>query len=151
MFLIRALTICACAGLTAAATAPVLTYSTYLRDAFTPNAIAMDSAGSVYLAGSAVIDPVTQGKVGFVAKLNPQTGQYLYQSILNGQANQVVNAIALDAAGNAYVAGTDSSQGLQQSFVAKIDPNGDIQFLTPLGGSPRNILIWLRHGCRRQP
>ena len=135
MFLVRAITLCACAGLTAAATAPVLTYSTYLRDAFTPNAIAMDSAGNVYLAGSAVIDSVTQGKVAFVAKLNPQTGQYLYQSILNGQANQVVNAIAVDAAGNAYVAGTDSNQGLQQSFVAKVDPNGDILFLTPLGGS----------------
>jgi uncharacterized protein (TIGR03437 family) len=135
MFLIRALTLCACAWLTAAATAPVLIYSTYLRDAFTPNAIAMDSAGNVYLAGSAVIDPVTQGKVAFVAKLNPQTGQYLYQSILNGQANQVVNAIALDAAGNAYVSGTDSSQSIQQSFVAKIDPSGDILFLTPLGSS----------------
>ena len=134
MFLVRALALCACAGLTAAATAPVLTYSTYLRDAFTPTAIAMDSAGNVYLAGSAVIDPVTQAKVGFVAKLNPPTGEYLYQSILNGQT-QVVNAMVLDAAGNAYVAGTDSIQGTQQSFVAKIDSNGDILFLTPLGGS----------------
>ena len=63
---------------------------------------ATDSSGNRYLAGSAVIDPLTQGKTGFVVKLNPQSGQYIYQSILNGQVNQVVNAIAADAAGNAY-------------------------------------------------
>jgi hypothetical protein len=35
-----------------AATIPVLTYSTYLRDSFTPEAIATDSAGNIYVAGT---------------------------------------------------------------------------------------------------
>ena len=34
------------ASAASAATFPVLTYSTYLRDSFTPNAIATDSAGT---------------------------------------------------------------------------------------------------------
>jgi len=40
----------------AALTAPALVYSTYLRDSFTPNAIATDSAGNIYLAGSAIVN-----------------------------------------------------------------------------------------------
>jgi uncharacterized protein (TIGR03437 family) len=136
MLLIRALALCAWTGVAIAATAPVLTYSTYLRDAFVPNAIATDSSGNIYLAGSAVIDPATQGKAGFVVKLNPQSGQYIYQSFLNGQANQIVNAIAVDESGNAYVAGTNAnSGGMEQSFVAKLNSNGDLLFSTPIGGS----------------
>ncbi len=133
---IRTLTLCAWTGIAVAATVPVLTYSTYLRDSFTPNAIATDSSGNIYLAGSAVIDPATKGKAGFVMKVNPQSGQYIYQSFLNGQASQVVNAIAVDSSGNAYVAGTNANGASgEQSFVAKLDPSGDLLFSTPLGGS----------------
>ncbi|HEY6344712.1 MAG TPA: IPT/TIG domain-containing protein [Bryobacteraceae bacterium] len=117
-------------------TAPMLTYSTYLPDAFTPNAIASDSSGNIYLAGIAA--SYVTSEAGFVTKLNPQNGQYLYQSFLNGQ----VNAIAVDAAGNAYVAGNAyaaganaSDQTTEQGFVAKLDPNGNVLFTTTLGGS----------------
>ena len=44
---------------TSADAAPVLTYSTYLRDSFQPTAIATDAAGNIYLAGNAVVDPAT--------------------------------------------------------------------------------------------
>ena len=40
-----------------AATAPALVYSTYLRDSFTPNAIATDSSGNIYIAGNVLVDP----------------------------------------------------------------------------------------------
>ena len=65
-------------GLSFAASYPVLTYSTYLRDSFTPNAIAADSSGNVYMAGNAVVDPLTM-----IVKLNAQ-----------GTAYQSVGAIA---------------------------------------------------------
>src|SRR5581483_8407783 len=111
--------LCVWSGVATAATAPVLTYSTYLRDAFSPNAMTADTSGNLYLAGTAVIDPASQEKAAIVAKLNPQSGQYVYQSFLNGQANQVVRAIALDKAGNAYLAGTNAnSDGTLLSFVA---------------------------------
>jgi uncharacterized protein (TIGR03437 family) len=118
-----------------AAATPVLTYSTYLRDAFSPKAIAVDPSGNVYLAGSAVIDPAGSTTAAMVVKLNAQAGQYAYVSFLNGQTNQVVNAIAVDAAGNAYAAGSYlNAQGASQAFVAKLDANGDLVFSTPLGG-----------------
>ena len=38
----------------AAPTYPVIAYSTYLRDSFTPKAIATDSSGNIYLTGNAI-------------------------------------------------------------------------------------------------
>jgi hypothetical protein len=38
---------------------PLLTYSTYLRDGFTPAAITVDASGNIYMAGSAIVDPAT--------------------------------------------------------------------------------------------
>ena len=55
------LTLTLCSGIASAASYPVLTYSTYLRDSFTPNAIATDPAGNIYLAGTGVIDHFANG------------------------------------------------------------------------------------------
>ena len=55
----------------AAWSASSLTYSTYLRDGFTPAAIAMDSAGNVYLTGSATTDRTSSQTAAIVMKLNP--------------------------------------------------------------------------------
>jgi hypothetical protein len=120
----RSLHLFAYSGIGVAATAPALTYSTYLQSNLTPNAIASDSWGDIYLAGSAVI------------KLNPRAGEYLYTTPLRGQTNNVANAIAVDGAGNAYVAGYyRTAQGSTYSFMAKLDSNGNIVFSIPLGGS----------------
>ena len=45
-----------------------LTISTYLKDGFTPSAIAADTQGNVYVAGSSVIDPKAQTTGAVVAK-----------------------------------------------------------------------------------
>src|SRR5947207_15184417 len=92
-------------GLAFAATAPTfpaLTYSTYLRDRFTPNAIATDSSGNIYLAGNVIIDPLSFQSTVLVMKLNPQASQYLYVRYLSGSVNDSASAIAVDSAGNAY-------------------------------------------------
>jgi uncharacterized protein (TIGR03437 family) len=141
----------------AAPSFPVLTYSTYLRDSFTPAAIAVDPAGNIYMAGNAVVDPATSQSTVLVVKLNPQATQYLYVRYLGGTVNDSANAIAVDGSGNVYVAGSTrspdfpttaggnlgtppsgvSSLGVadQRSFVVKLDANGVIVFSDLLGGS----------------
>jgi len=135
--------------------APQLTYSTYLRDGFTPNAIATDAAGNIYLAGSAVVDPGTAQTMALVVKLNPQATQYVYVRYLGGSVYDSAAAIAVDSAGNAYVAGTTASPDFpvtdggnlataaagtsnERSFVVKLDPNGVVLFSDILGGSANN-------------
>src|SRR3984957_1771065 len=143
-----------CAGLAFAATAPTfpaLTYSTYLRGSFTPNAIATDSSGNIYLAGNAIVNASTSQTTVLVVKLNPQASQYLYVRYLGGSVNDNANAIAVDSAGDAYVAGVTTSPdfpvtsggnlgsapttGNELSYVAKLDPDGQLVFSDLLGGS----------------
>src|SRR6476660_4895618 len=99
-------------GLAFAATAPTfpaLTYSTYLRDNFTPHAIATDSSGNIYMAGNAIVDPSSSQTTVLVMKLNPHASQYLYVRYLGGSVSDNASAIAVDSAGNAYIAGVTTS------------------------------------------
>jgi uncharacterized protein (TIGR03437 family) len=151
--LTRTLSLLFFSGLACAAPSfPVLKYSTYLRDSFTPKAIVTDSSGNVYMAGNAVVDPATSQSTVLVVKLNPQGSQYLYLRYFGGSVKDAANAIAVDVAGNVYVAGSTASPdfpvtsdghlgtastGLtsQRSFVVKLNPNGAIVFSDLLGGS----------------
>jgi uncharacterized protein (TIGR03437 family) len=113
--------------------------------------IAVDAAGNAYIAGNTgatnlattvgVLSPTGSG--AFVAKVNPGGTAlsyltYLTQSPSSGAAT-TLNAIAIDAAGNAYLAGrtTDSSlrttpgsyqptysPSFADAFVAKLNPSG---------------------------
>jgi uncharacterized protein (TIGR03437 family) len=150
---IRSLFLYAALALAAsAATFPVLTYSTYLRDSFTPKAIATDSSGNIYITGYAIVDPAAAQTAVLVVKLNPQGSQYLYVRYLSGSVDDYANAIAVDGAGNAYIAGSTASPDFpvttggalgtapagapdQRSFVTKLDPNGNVVFSDLLGGS----------------
>lgn len=139
-----------------APTFPVLTYSTYLRDGFTPKAIATDVSGNIYMAGYALVDPATSQTTVLVVKLNPQANQYLYVRYLGGSVNDQANAIAIDSLGNAYIAGSTESPDFPvtgsgnlpipppsaasgRSFVAKLDSNGDLVFSNLLGGSAISV------------
>ena len=104
----------------AASAFPVLTYSTYLRDGFTPKAIATDSSGNIYMAGNAIVDPVRSQTTVLVVKLNPQASQYLYVRYLGGSVSDSANAIAVDSAGDAYVAGSTAVAGFSRHHAAAI-------------------------------
>ena len=97
------------AALAGACSAANIAISTYLKDGFTPTAIASDSRGNIYLAGSAVTDPLDQTTGALVAKVNPNVSEYLYLSYIDSAASDQVAAIAIDGAGNAYITGSTTN------------------------------------------
>ena len=144
---------------------PTLVYSTYFggtggSDGY---AIAVDSEGDIYVAGTAgtsagfpTVDPyqaVDYGNDAFVAKFDPSGTKLLYSTFLGGSnAVLLVKGIAVDSTGSAYVAGTTSpgfpivnayqtqfkgtGAGADQGFVTKFSPDGSsLEYSTYLGGS----------------
>jgi len=128
-----------------------LAISTYLKDGFSPTAIASDSAGDVYLAGSTVTDPASQTMSAVVAKLDPKASQYLYLTYFDSAADDHLSSIGVDRAGNAYIAGWTTNPNFPNSggalgtaptsstdtraFVAKLSPDGAVMFSVLIGGA----------------
>ena len=147
----------------------------------TPMAIAVDKAGNVFIAGCTISTdfPTTVGAYqrqfrgsdndnnpffhlgdGFVAKLSPDATTLIYSTYLGDAGDDSITALAVDAAGAAYVTGTTSSsrypvtagayrtkyggpsdapaaeRALGDAYLTKLDPTGSsIVFATYLGGS----------------
>ncbi len=141
-----------------------LVYSTYVSGSLGEDGegITVDSAGNAYVTGAVASGdfPTTPGAfqrvlgnaVGgtdpeedcFVLKLNPSGTALVYSTYLGGDGNDQGNAVVVDAAGNAYIAGKSESKnfpttpGAYQSapgltsagvailngFVAKLNPSG---------------------------
>src|SRR5262249_49101075 len=101
------------------ATGSALLYSTYLggSDEYDgASAIAVDSAGNAYVAGStrSTDFPTANALQGslmgfqddaFVTKLNAAGSTLVYSTYLGGTEHDYANAIAVDSVGNAYVVG----------------------------------------------
>ena len=106
---------------------PILSYSTFLGgngddDA---RAIATDSAGNVYIAGTTTSsnfptvapvqgipgnqDPTVNDTDAFVTKLNAAGNVLLFSTYLGGADDDAANAIAVDSSGNVIVAGSTAS------------------------------------------
>jgi hypothetical protein len=146
-----------------------LQYATYLGGSKLDVAtgIAVDTNGGVYVTGftNSSDFPVTPGVVqnhlkgslfdAFVAKISP-SGALVYSTYLGGSYVDIANAIAVDSAGNAHVAGHTCSydfptykafqpqlQGVppgcfsgQDAFVAKLNATGSaFVYSTFFGGS----------------
>ena len=94
-----------------------LVYSTYLggTGGEIGFGIAADSAGNVYVAGgtgSFTNFPTANalqcgggGQDAFLSKINAAGNAFVYSTYLGGSANENARGVALDSAGNAYVAG----------------------------------------------
>ncbi|HLY63813.1 MAG TPA: SBBP repeat-containing protein [Terriglobia bacterium] len=141
---------------------PVLIYSTYLGGSGGDVAygIAVDSAGEAFITGTTGSNnfPVTSafqpnyagdGDV-FVVKLTAAGTSVLYSTYLGGGGADTGTSIAIDSAGNAYIAGKTTSPdfpvtagafqtvygGGGDGFVTKIGPTGSTMIYSSfLGGS----------------
>jgi hypothetical protein len=143
---------------------PVIVYSTFLGGSLGDTAwsVAVDSSGSVYLAGFTIstnfptVNPIQAAHAGvvgsqdaFVAKLNAAGNALVYSTYLGGDGNEQARAIAVDSAGNACVAGFTNATNFplanaiqstlgpngQDTFVAKLNPTGNaFVYSTYLGG-----------------
>ena len=67
-----------------------LAYSTYLRYGFTPTAMTSDSQGNIYVAGNAIVDPLSRTTVAAVAKIDPRTNRYSYLEYLDAAASDTI-------------------------------------------------------------
>ncbi len=145
--------------------AGALLFSTYFGGALNEaaNAIALDAQGNAYVAGQTestnfpLVNPVQSTNVGttggFVTKFNAAGSALVYSTYLGGSEYDIASSIAVDAAGNTYVAGetysTDfpTANPLQatcvncenfatDAFVSKLNPSGNaFVYSTYLGGS----------------
>jgi len=159
-------------------------YATFLggTDNDSASAIAVDTAGNAIVTGNTESGdfPVTAGAIqssfhgkivfgpetfgdGFVTKLNAAGSGLVYSTYLGGANRDVGLALALDGAGNAYVAGITESADFPTTpgvlhatyigsppimpgsggngFVTKIDPGGRLVYSTFLSASTSAIAI----------
>jgi hypothetical protein len=143
------------------ASGSALVYSTYLGGSENDGGagITVDSAGNAYVVGTTAslnfptmnpLQPANGGVVqdAFVSKLNPSGTGLVYSTYLGGSSYDYGNGIAVDTAGNAYVAGSTKStnfplqsslkpnlSGSQDAFVSRINPPGSaLVYSTYLGG-----------------
>ena len=139
-----------------------LLYSTYLGGSILDNgnAIAVDSTGSAYIAGSTASPdfPTTAGAAqtalegtynAFVSKLAPGGNRLSYSTFLGGSGVDTAGAVALNSLGQALVGGYTSSpnfpavnaiqsafQGIFDAFATVLSANGSsLVFSSYFGGS----------------
>jgi len=141
---------------------PDLVWSTYLggTDRDEGSAIAVDTAGNVYVTGRTQSGAWTSGGFdtihdnaydAFVVKLSAG-GEHVWSTYLGGDLNDAGSGIAVDSSGNVYVTGTTSATGGSDSpgwtsggfdttldgnwdaFVAKLGTGGTHIWSTFLGG-----------------
>jgi Beta-propeller repeat len=157
----------------------VFVYSTYLGGTGPDrgNAIALDSAGNAYVTGATqspdfpTVHPLQSGHASagsgaaFVSKLNSAGSALMYSTYLgNGDG---ATAIAVDCAGNAYIAGGVSSKDFptvnalqsanesanqvvpENAFVSELNAGGSaLLFSTYLGGSGDDGVTAIAVDCR---
>ncbi|HEY3128664.1 MAG TPA: HYR domain-containing protein [Acidobacteriota bacterium] len=150
---------------------PTIDYSTYLGGSGRDQgfAITVDADGNAYVTGETISlnFPITPGSVQttfgsgfsadvFVAKLNPAGSSLLYSTYLGGGGRDQGFGIAVDADGNAYVAGLTLSTnfpttpgalkttlgGMEDAFVAKLNSTGSaLVYSTLLGGGSTDFAL----------
>jgi uncharacterized protein (TIGR03437 family) len=138
---------------------PVIGFSTYLGGNRTDEAggIAVDGEGNIVVTGStesgnfptvSALQPTRRGLDVFVSKFNPSGSALIFSTFLGGNGDDEGQGLAVDGAGNIYVAGTTeatnfptanawkaTNSGIDDAFVAKLNASGStLLYSTYLGG-----------------
>ncbi len=143
---------------------PVLVYSSYVGGSGDDEAsgIAVDSTGSVYIAGytdSANFPLAALGSLpantyhAFVAKMDPSGSNLVYADYIGGSSDDYGAALVLDSADNVYVTGSTASAdfpvvkayqsqqpGPYSGFLTKVSADGSsLMYSTYLGGNTTDV------------
>ena len=143
-----------------------LLYSTYIGGSAddSGNAIAVDGAGDVFIAGGTGSSNFpTQGPLqsfkgvvdAYVLELNPTGSALTYSTFLGGTGSDVATGLAIDADGSAYIVGSTTSTdfplqspiqatlpGASSGFVTKLSAGGSAKvYSTYLGGSNADFAV----------
>jgi hypothetical protein len=144
---------------------PTISYSTYLGGSRFDElfAVAADAAGNTYAVGytTGTLFPTrapAQAAYGggssdaIVCKLKADGSGLVYATYLGGEDADRAYSVAVDASGNAYVAGVTFSDnfptaaalqplagGAQDAFVTKLSAAGALSYSTYLGGSADDL------------
>jgi Beta-propeller repeat len=143
---------------------PLLVYSTYLGGSGDdqPAGVAVDSTGSVYIAGYtdstdfplATLGSLPSGSTHvFVAKLDPTGSNLVYADYIGGSSDDYGYALALDGSDDVYVTGSTASSNFPvmnpyqgsypggfNAFLTKISADGSsLSYSTYLGGSGSDV------------
>src|SRR5271163_483249 len=135
---------------------PVLNYAAYVGRSVNDkvNGIALAADGSTYVSGIAPAMTASGQDEAFVAHISADGKSLLYMTYLGGTGASEARGLAIDATGLAYITGATKASdfpvqnALQAScslnaanvcegeaFVAKLNPDGSLNFSTFLGGS----------------
>jgi hypothetical protein len=143
---------------------PVLVYSTYLGGSGDDNisGVAVDQQSNVYVTGATnSIDfpgyPAEgDGYYPFVVKLNAAGTGLVYATVFGDASGHWTNGIAVDKAGNAYVAGNAQNSGLplipdppictyqggEDAFIIKLNDTGNTMLYSSYLGGTANDIAW---------
>ena len=139
---------------------PIVSFATYMggKVADIPHGVAVDAAGNAYVTGETTssdfptahpLNPALFAATDvFVAKYSADGSTLLYSTFIGGTGHDIGTGIAVDAAGNAYVAGRTASAnfpmvhaiqgafgGSEDGFALKLNTTGSaIVYSTYLGG-----------------
>ena len=142
-------------------TATGLLFATFLggTGTDTPAEILLSSFGNLFLVGSTTSSnfPTTSGVLqpdyagnqdAFLTEMKPDGSALIYSTYIGGTGTDFGTAVALDGAGNAYVAGSTQSTdfptknpiqpgnvGQYDAFVTEVSPTGTLVYSTYMGGA----------------